>query len=81
MRHKDEGERGEATVARKVIKQAGDLSNQTLSGDALHANRETAELILKQGGDYILQVKDNQPELHRVAKERLKDTPLFVQKV
>jgi hypothetical protein len=80
MRHKDEGERGEATVARKVIKQAGDLSNQTLSGDALHANRETAEQILEQGGDYILQVKDNQPELHRVAKERLKDTPLFAQK-
>jgi hypothetical protein len=80
MRHKDEGERGEATMARKVIKQAGDLSNQTLSGDALHANRETAEQILEQGGDYILQIKENQPEVRRVAEERLKDTPLFAQK-
>jgi hypothetical protein len=80
MRHKEEGERGETTIARKVIRQAGDLSNQTLSGDALHANRETAEQILGQGGDYLLQIKDNQPELLKEAKKRLKASPLFLRK-
>lgn len=40
-----------------------DLHNTTVTIDAMGCQREIAEAIVKGQGDYILQVKDNQPTL------------------
>ena len=69
MRHKDEGPDGELTRAQELIDQLPDLSQQTLSGDALHTQKKTAKSIVEKGGDFIIQVKDNQPTLRAFAEK------------
>jgi predicted transposase YbfD/YdcC len=41
-----------------------DLRGTVITLDALHTQRATAELIIAQGGDYLMVVKENQPTLH-----------------
>jgi hypothetical protein len=55
----------EISAARTVLK-TQDLSGKIVIADALHTNLETAQQILhQQGGDYLLTVKGNQPELQK----------------
>lgn len=55
----------EIPAARGVFK-TQDLAGKIVIADALHTNFETAQQILQQqGGDYLLTVKGNQPELKR----------------
>jgi len=77
MRHKSKGQDGELTCGREALRHAGDLSGRTVTGDALHADKTTAGQILEQGGEYLLQLKDNQPTLHRHAKKSTRNAPLF----
>jgi predicted transposase YbfD/YdcC len=39
------------------------LTGRVITADALHTQREFAQAVLDAGGDYILFVKDNQPQL------------------
>lgn len=39
------------------------LRGRVVTGDAMFTHRDVAEAIRRQGGDYVLIVKDNQPEL------------------
>ncbi len=58
----------EIPAARQVLQQL-DLSGKTVVADALHTNRDTAHQILYEGGgDYLLTVKGNQPELQQTLK-------------
>jgi predicted transposase YbfD/YdcC len=41
------------------------VSGVTVSLDALHAQKKTVELIIRQGNDYVIQVKANQKTLHQ----------------
>lgn len=41
-----------------------DIQGAVVTIDALGCNKTVVELILEGGGDYLLQVKDNQPTLH-----------------
>jgi predicted transposase YbfD/YdcC len=41
-----------------------DLRGAVVTADAMHCQRKLAKQITDSGGDYILQVKDNQPQLH-----------------
>jgi len=41
-----------------------DLRGAVVTADAMHCQRATAKKIVAAEGDYILQVKDNQPQLH-----------------
>jgi predicted transposase YbfD/YdcC len=41
-----------------------DLQGSVVTIDALGCNKEIAQMIVEGGGDYLLQVKDNQPTLH-----------------
>jgi len=77
MRHKKKKGSGELTCGRHALRSAGDLSGRTVSGDALHADKTTARQILEQGGEYMLQVKTNQPTLHKHVKRVTKNAPLF----
>lgn len=56
----------EITAARTVLKTL-DLTGKIVVADALHTNAATAQQILyEQGGDYLMTVKGNQPDLHKI---------------
>jgi hypothetical protein len=56
------------------------LVNATVTADSLHCQDQTAHLITREkGGQYVLQVRDNQPTLHELAKNQLaQQPPLFL---
>jgi predicted transposase YbfD/YdcC len=53
-----------------------DLEGAVVMIDALGCNKTIVELILEGGGDYLLQVKDNQPTLHEKLKNLLDELVL-----
>jgi predicted transposase YbfD/YdcC len=46
-----------------------DLKGALVSSDAAGCHKKIAALVLEQGGDYLLAVKDNQPTLRRACEE------------
>lgn len=80
MRHKEEGKDGELTCGKNALKSAGSLEDRVVTGDALHADANTSRTITGQGGEYVLQVKGNQPTLLKTAKRLTKSAPLFAPK-
>ncbi|WP_190813879.1 ISAs1 family transposase [Saccharopolyspora pogona] len=48
-----------------------DITNAVITADAMHCQRDTAQIIRDRGGHYILTVKANQPTLSK----RLKSLP------
>jgi hypothetical protein len=56
------------------------LLNATVTADSLHCQDQTAHIITREkGGDYVLQVRDNQPKLHELAQAKLAgQAPLFL---
>lgn len=53
-----------------------DLLHATVTADSLHCQDQTAPLITRdKGGDYLLQVRDNQPTLHQFAQRQLAQAP------
>ncbi len=59
--NKEEG--GEITAAPALLESLV-LQGKVVTGDAIHAQRELCQLIVKKGADYLLTVKENQPKLH-----------------
>lgn len=61
---KKEGLKGrcELPIVQKTLASM-DLSDAVVSADALSCQHVTAQTVLEQGGDYVLQVKSNQPRL------------------
>jgi len=53
---------GEIIALRDLI-QMLDIRGVTITADALHCQRETCELISREGGDYCLQLKGNQGDM------------------
>jgi len=51
---------GELTAAKRLYREM-DLSNAIVTGDALHCEAQSMQLIVEQGGDFLLQLKGNQP--------------------
>jgi hypothetical protein len=52
------------------------LDERIVTGDALHATREQARVIVEKGGEYLLQIKGNQPQLSALV-ERARSAPPF----
>lgn len=44
------------------------MEGKVITADALHCQKETAALIVERGGDYLLQVKGNQPQLENTSR-------------
>ena len=65
-----EGKGQELDAIEKLL-QIVDLDGAVVTIDALGCQKTVVELILKGGGDYLLQVKENQPTLHRKVKNLL----------
>jgi predicted transposase YbfD/YdcC len=68
-------------VGREMLKNHKDLSNCIVTADALHCQRRTAQEIVANGGDYILQIKDNQKNLKRASEIKLKDIKKHIKTV
>jgi hypothetical protein len=67
------------TTQALLASQEVNLENAVVTADSLHCQDLTAHLITREkGGDYLLQVRDNQPTLHRHAQIQLAAAlPLF----
>lgn len=68
-----EGHDCEIKAAQRMIERQSDLSNTLITADALHAQRRTAHDIVQQGGEFILQAKDNQKTVHELAATLTQD--------
>lgn len=64
----------EITAVPRLLEMPG-IHGCLVTTDAMGAQREIAEQIVRQGGDYLLQVKGNQKFLCSAAKDALKPYP------
>jgi len=73
-----EGKDCELKAAQRMIRREKDLSNTVITADPLHCQRETARDIVSRGGEFILQVKDNQKTVRKQAALKTREiTPLL----
>jgi hypothetical protein len=55
------------------------LLHATVTADSLHCRDLSAHVITRdKGGDYVLQVRGNQPSLHQFAQQQLAQAPPFL---
>lgn len=73
-----EGDRCELKTAQKLIAALPDLNHKLVTADALHCQAATAQAIVAQGGDYLLQVKDNQKTVRALAQAGMTGLPPFL---
>ena len=76
---KEGTERCEQTAALALIESLPALDGKLITADPLHCQRKTARVIVEKGGDYLLQIKGNQPKLlkHAQAFDALQDAPFL----
>jgi hypothetical protein len=70
-----QGERCEIKSAQKLIENTSDLSGKLITSDALHCQDRTARAILERGGDYLIQVKDNQKTVRQCIQNSTRRVP------
>jgi predicted transposase YbfD/YdcC len=59
----------EIPAVRELLKAFADLAGAVLTIDAMHTQRDTAQLILGRDADYVMTVKANMPTLYRQLKK------------
>jgi hypothetical protein len=64
-----QGDRCEIKSAQRLIEGMDDLSGKLITSDALHCQKRTARSILERGGDYLVQVKDNQKTVRQCVED------------
>ena len=71
--------RCEQTAALALIDAQPALDGKLITADPLHCQRKTARAIVEKGGDYLLQIKGNQPHLLQQAQglDALAATPFL----
>lgn len=65
---KEGTERCEQTATTALLESLPSLDGQIVTADPLHCQRKTARVIVEKGGDYLLQIKGNQPKLCQQAQ-------------
>lgn len=55
--------RCEQTAATALLNSLPPLDGKLITADPLHCQRKTARIIVEKGGDYLFQIKGNQPHL------------------
>lgn len=63
---------GEILALRELVKML-DIKGVMITADALHCQRETCELITREGGDYCLQLKGNQGDMQTDVRAFIQD--------
>jgi hypothetical protein len=76
---KEGTERCEQTAAVTLIESLPALDGKIITADPLHCQRKTARVIVEKGGEYLLQIKGNQPKLFKQAQvfDALVGTPFL----
>ena len=76
---KENTPRCEQTAAAALLEKLPALDSKIVTADPLHCQRKTARVIVEKGGDYLFQIKGNQPKLLEQAQtfDALKDTPFL----
>lgn len=76
---KEGTERCEQSAAAALIEKLPALDGKIITADPLHCQRKTARAIVEKGGDFLLQIKGNQPRLLQQAQghDALQDTPFL----
>ncbi|MCI0353402.1 MAG: ISAs1 family transposase [Acidobacteriales bacterium] len=71
--------RCEQTAAATLLETLPAWDGKIITADPLHCQRHHARTIVEKGGDYLLQIKGNQPNLLKQAQglDALKDTPFL----
>ena len=74
--------RCEQTAAAALLEKLPALDGKIITADPLHCQRQHARSIVEKGGDYLLQIKGNQPKLLQQARgsrglDGLKETPFL----
>lgn len=77
MDQKEQTERCELKVAQQLLAAVPSLEGKTVTADPLHCQKQTARVIAEKGGEYLLQIKGNQPKLLQYAKRQSAGTPLL----
>lgn len=67
---KEGTERCEQNVAAELIDSVRSLEGKVVTADALHCQRNLARTIVEKGGEYLLQIKGNQPTLEQRAQAK-----------
>ena len=65
---KEGTERCEQTAAVHLMEKLPALDGKIITADPLHCQRHLARTIVEKGGDYLFQIKGNQPNLLKQAK-------------
>ena len=73
-----EGHDCEIKAAQRMICREKDLSNTVITADALHCQRQSARDIVERGGEFILQVKHNQKNVHQASALKTKEITPFL---
>lgn len=73
---KEGTERCELKAAQELLARCG-LDGRTVTADALHCQKETARIVAEKGGEYLLQIKGNQPGLLARAEALDRAAPPF----
>ena len=68
----------EMKAAQALLANTPQLDGQIVTADALHTQRPTACLIVERGGEYLLQVKANQPHLLQTAQQSIGSSSPFL---
>ncbi len=76
---KENTRRCEQTAAAALLKNLPALDGKIITADPLHCQRAPARAVVEKGGDYLFQIKGNQPNLLKQAHglDALKDTPFL----
>ena len=71
--------RCEQTAALALLERLPALDGKLITADPLHCQRKTARVIVEKGGDYLTQIKGNQPALLKQAQglDGLAGTPFL----
>ena len=68
---------GELTAAKRLYTSTN-IQGATITGDALNCERESMHLVVENGGDFLFQVKENQPKaLEQAVKIAAVTSPLL----
>ena len=72
-----DGQHCEKIIARQVVTSLPDAQGALITGDALHTDQTMAHRVVENGGDYLLQVKGNQPTIKARLENRTSASPFL----
>ncbi len=75
MDQKEGTQRCELTAAQALIDSRPSLEGQTVTADPLHCQRDLARTVVEKGGEYLFQIKGNQPKLLKHARTQCQNQP------